>query len=250
MKALLSDRIYDSTEVPDLMRKRSYHFQTRVAPGQHTRDVCAEFWLMAFALWHVCKRYAVPIAFALGLIIGYAARATANDAIPPPGIGSGAAAQVDSQAAALANQVQSTAADLVVPDLSDGVTIAKPIFDLETALCAFVLARTDLTVSQAEAFAAACMQWPDPRWACAMGLAESGGKSSAVNSSSGCRGYWQIHPCHRKAMANQGLDFRHEADRTTFAIGMYAAQGSKPWAASKPKTRKLLRAINIATEAK
>ena len=96
------DRIFTAPEV-DVMRRRKYR---RPAPA--TQDVATEFWLSATAWYGWAKRRAVPIAFIAGVILGYAFRAGADDAI------SVSLPSAAAQAGSVAAAVQSRAAKLAM----------------------------------------------------------------------------------------------------------------------------------------
>jgi len=52
---------------------------------------------------------------------------------------------------------------------------------------------------------------------------------ASINPSTHCAGLIQIHPLHREAMRDMGLDFDSEPDRLLFGCILFAAQGWKPW---------------------
>lgn len=259
------DRIFNATEVQDIMRRRP----RRIQPRQ--QDIATEFWLSATAWYGWAKRRAVPIAFALGLVIGWGIRAGASSAIPPysthapgaeanpysadaPGVplatSTGAAVAVCLPASA-PQDVQEAAANKIYLGVAAASTRIATRANLarRDRLTDFVKAYNPrLSYEAAEAVVDVALTWQDYTWALACILAESSGNSGSVNSSSGCRGYWQIHPCHKRSMKRLGLDFYSEADRCAFARVLYAKHGKAPWAASKHRTAKLQKQIREVSE--
>jgi hypothetical protein len=55
------------------------------------------------------------------------------------------------------------------------------------------------------------------------------GFDTGCTGGAGERGLLQVHPCHRRAMREAGLDFASERDRLAFAQNLYKARGLRPW---------------------
>ncbi|MCC7479175.1 hypothetical protein IT575_12055 [bacterium] len=118
-----------------------------------------------------------------------------------------------------------------------------------------------LSLEECEAFADACVGFDDALWWCARGWAESSADTSAKGQrvywhvkgrrlSGHCSGWWQIHPMHAPRMANLGLDYENEADRTEFARVLFADRGDRPWSESNGNARRFHSKLKRAWEAK
>lgn len=224
------------------------------------QECASEFWQTAYVygawLW---KRRQFIAGFTCGylfaLLIVWTLRASADDASPIP-ISPHAPGAEANPISADASGAPAAIPDVSAPSDSSASQAAGAI----TASAALIakranLARRDrltdfvkaysprLSYEQCEAVVDVALTWTDYTWALACILAESGGDATGVNSSSGCRGYWQIHPCHKRAMRKLGLDFQSEADRCAFARVLYAKSGKKSWAASKRRTAKIQRKL-------
>ena len=255
------DRIFTATEV-DVMRKRRKY--RPVSPP--TQDISTEFWLSAYAWYGAAKRYAVPIAFALGLIIGYAARASADDAFPLPTLGSGAAAVTDATAAALADSLKATAAKLAARDRfpvieSDDVFLTA--WTAEANMSFFL--RNYAGVNQDEAEQTAHVLWEAANNAeyattadrhllawigCCLSIPEASGRCGGM--SGGYHGLLQVGKLHERMMRKMGLSWYSEQDCATYAlikIGKRLNENQSLWTALQPWAQTRGRALRLLGEA-